>query len=348
MKYILTNPSFNFISSLLLRTPGSNIVDVRVAVSRVVQPLDWSHTAYRLQTQGDTVNVTFDRPDNWHQIQLEVIDSGHTPQVQGGLNFYEQLPEDAILQNLSTKKIAFLGTARDCASRLPSTLSKLGELTALFAQSQIVVYENDSKDGTDTLLATYAQQGTLTAIQETGIATLLPLRTERLAYGRNRLLDFVLGGPSLDYVCWLDMDGLVDARFSVNGFLSNFQNESAWDAVFPISTPLYYDIWALRDDVMCSGDVVWNSVHKYNAALSTTTTHAVVHQLAPGNIHGWVPVKSAFGGLGLYKFDMIGKGRYSGLQGNAEICEHVPYHAGLIEAGARLYINPNCITNMVV
>ncbi len=43
---------------------------------------------------------------------------------------------------------------------------------------------------------------------------------------------------------------------------------------------------------------------------------------------------------------MVGQGRYSGLVDGREVCEHVPYHAHLVQAGARLYLNPQCITHI--
>ena len=66
----------------------------------------------------------------------------------------------------------------------------------------------------------------------------------------------------------------------------------------------------------------------------------------PSNTPGWLAVRSAFGGFGLYKAGIVGHGRYVGLLHGREICEHVPYHEALGRAGAKLYINPRCITHI--
>ena len=184
-------------------------------------------------------------------------------------------------------------------------------------------------------------------MREQGVAERMPLRTERLAYGRNKLLDHVLGRGPFDYIAWADLDGLVGERFSTDGFLSNFRFEEAWDAVFPLSWPLYYDLWALREPTVCPDDYVWSGLHTLNAALfAGREIHAATQQLAPGRVAGWVPVQSAFGGFGLYKAAVVAQGRYTGLVDGREVCEHVPYHDLLVKAGARLYLNPQCITHI--
>jgi hypothetical protein len=237
---------------------------------------------------------------------------------------------------------------------LPASVRKLHELGALFAEHALHVFENDSSDGTGELLDQLASEHQLVSHREAGIAAQMPLRTERLAYARNRLLDTVLapqasGAPQpWDYICWADLDGLVGERFSVDGFISNFRHEAAWDAVFPLSWPLYYDMYALREDTLCPRDYVLDGQQRFDAMLGPAAAqiHAVTQQLAPGRLKGWLPVRSAFGGFGLYKAEVVRHGRYVGLIDGQEVCEHVPYHEALCRAGARLFLNPDCITHI--
>lgn len=352
MRHRLHNDSHAFVQAIHLRTPGVPIADVRIGCARAAQPLAWDTPACRLAIDGDSAVLTFHRPDNWARFGLDIVPAVHgAPDVEplGRLQTLEAPTPEAIRAQLRGKRIAFLGTARSCAAALPASIEKLRELGSLFAHHSIHVYENDSADDTGALLDHYARDGLLQAIREQGVATRMPLRTERLAYGRNKLLDHVLGqdGPGPDYLCWADLDGLVGARFSVDGFLSCFRFEEAWDAVFPLSWPLYYDLWALREPTICPTDYVWSGQHTLNAALfAGREIHAATQQLAPGRVAGWVPVQSAFGGFGLYKAGIVGHGRYTGLQDGREVCEHVPYHAQLLAAGARLYLNPQCITHI--
>jgi len=46
------------------------------------------------------------------------------------------------------------------------------------------------------------------------------------------------------------------------GFLSNFKYESVWDVVFPISYPIYYDIWALKEKIIAPRDIVSDTQHR--------------------------------------------------------------------------------------
>ncbi len=353
MQHHLNNEQHAFVRAIHLRTPGVPIRDVRIGCARVMQPLAWDTPACRLTIDGDSAVLVFHRPDNWARFNIQIVAAGEgAPAVVplGRIETVDAPSPEALRRSLRDKRIAFLGTARSCAAALPASISKLRELGALFAHHEIHVYENDSNDATGALLDHYAGDGLLHAMREQGVDARMPLRTERLAYGRNKLLDHVLGlgAGRFDYICWADLDGLVGERFSTDGFVSNFRFEEAWDAVFPLSWPLYYDLWALREPTICPDDYVWSGQHTLNAALfAGREIHAATQQLAPGRVAGWVPVQSAFGGFGLYKAAVVGHGRYTGLVDGREVCEHVPYHAQLVAAGARLYLNPQCITHIV-
>lgn len=54
---------------------------------------------------------------------------------------------------------------------------------------------------------------------------------------------------------------------------------------------------------------------------------------------GLIEVESAFGGFGLYKKTAFLSGRYSGREGDQDICEHVPFHRKLRSNEYKLYIN---------
>ena len=350
MRHRLNNDSHAFVQAIHLRTPGVPILDVRIGTARVAQPLDWETPPCRLAIDGDSATLVFGRPDNWARFGFDIVAGGQGGAEVAPLGRLETLAGDSldsIRQRLRGRRIAFLGTARSCAAALPASITKLCELGALFGAYEIHVYENDSTDATGALLDHFARDGLLHAMREQGVAARMPLRTERLAYGRNKLLDHVLARGPWDYICWADLDGLVGQRFATDGFLSNFQHEEAWDAVFPLSWPLYYDLWALREPTICPDDYVASGLHTLNAALfAGREIHAATQQLAPGRVAGWVPVQSAFGGFGLYKGAVAGRGRYTGLVDGREVCEHVPYHDLLVKAGARLYLNPQCITHI--
>ena len=232
--------------------------------------------------------------------------------------------------------------------KISESVGRILELAEFFLDYRIKIYENDSVDGTINVINSILSKNlNATIYSEDDISIAMTHRTQRLAYIRNKLLDDTLEKEAnFDYICWLDLDGLVGKRFTTESFLSNFKYEALWDAVFPISFPIYYDIWALREKSISPIDIVWHSQHLVPSVInSKKNLHTAVQQLTQDNLSGWRSVESAFGGFGLYKMKIAAKGRYVGMINNEEICEHVTYNESLYRAGARLYINPECITH---
>ncbi|PWT88030.1 MAG: hypothetical protein C5B56_09490 [Proteobacteria bacterium] len=57
-----------------------------------------------------------------------------------------------------------------------------------------------------------------------------------------------------------------------------------------------------------------------------------------------VRVLSAFGGIGVYRWDLAVVGRYVGIDArDRETCEHVAFNRSVREAGGLLYIHPSLI-----
>jgi len=62
----------------------------------------------------------------------------------------------------------------------------------------------------------------------------------------------------------------------------------------------------------------------------------------------WIRTESSFGGLAIYKREVLNGARYSGTNKNGEIiCEHVPFHSVINNNGGRIYINPMLINTRV-
>ena len=347
MRYILKNPDCKFVAGIEIYIPSDRAIDIRIGASKVEHPLAWEYPAYRMKRNGEWTTVDFERPDNWTQFEMDIT-SEHGIGASGRIVYFEPLSEEVTRSLLSEKRIVFLGAARNCAGKITESINRVLELAKYFKEYRIKIFENDSSDETPQLISD-SLKGNVNAevFTEKELCAALPSRTQRLAHARNCLLDATIEQQAdFDYVCWLDLDGLVDSRFTNEGFLSNFKYEAVWDAVFPVTMPIYYDIWALREKYISPIDIVWHSQHLVPSVIrSKRNLHAAVQQLTQDNLSGWLSVESAFGGFGLYKMDISSKGRYVGIINNEEICEHVTYNESLYRAGARLYINPECITH---
>lgn len=234
-------------------------------------------------------------------------------------------------------RVAVTGLARNLAPILPHTIRRVERLCGLFADARVIVYENDSTDGTKLLLRQWAARNPRVHVtlddchDPRNPPTRCLARAERMARYRDRCQRLILeGGGGLDVVIVADLD--VTGGWSLDGIANSFGHD-AWDFVgsngliyrregLAINAPRQYDMWALR----------------FDAALTPLPTKsALLHAYPRGG--PLVPVTSCFGGLGIYRMDAFRAGRY----GPADT-EHAIFHRELIRRGyGRLFLNPSQI-----
>ena len=239
---------------------------------------------------------------------------------------------------MARSRVVFCGLARDIEGVLPSVLARLSLAGEAFTDHRIVVYENDSTDGTVRLLEQHAaEDDRLDVISEvlglpTWGSTRDPERMAHLAACRNRTLTHALENHGdFDFLIVTDLD--LPRGFSYDGLATTFGYQG-WDwmgangIAAPLSaestTPsLFYDAWAFR----------WpgsEDVHPFEEVNALQ-----FHRGAPP-----VPVWSCFGGLAIYRMAALQSGaRYSSGE-----CEHVAFHRALRERGfADGFLNPSLI-----
>ncbi|MBV8380745.1 MAG: glycosyltransferase family 2 protein [Paucibacter sp.] len=344
--FVIANAAQDFLTAVVATArPDSRVLDVIVSESRAMYAGDWTPVPARVLCKGGPgFHIEFARPTNARHLRVDVLHGGLTD-LAVQTERVAPLDEAATRALLKRKRIVFVGCARQCGAATDATLARVAELGALFGDWSLVVFENDSTDDTAARIRAFAADQPVELIQEPGLKELLPERTARLAYGRNRLLERALeiGG---DYVCVVDIDGLVTPEHpSVASFLSSFALESCWDAVFPVNAGMYYDVWALRHPVLCPRDYMRLGTVMDAALGQSLAVHfaASYVQIDLRLLQAWLPVDSAFGGMGLYKAAALAGARYIGLQEQREVCEHVTLHAQLRARGAALYINPHFV-----
>ncbi len=220
------------------------------------------------------------------------------------------------------------GLVRNCEYQLPNTLATIEGTGALFRNWTSVIFENDSTDRSSLLLHQWSQAHPDFVIDSKVLGERIwPMkrsarRGTAMARYRNHCRNHVLERFShADLVMVVDMD-LVD--WSLNGILHSMSYWQDWDAMFSNGVRkdreawVQYDAWALRKES-------WEP-------LSFKSVKNDVYPLT----HPPVPVRSAFGGLGLYSMNLYQAAEYGGRD-----CEHVVFHRNAWEAGfTRLFINP--------
>jgi len=250
---------------------------------------------------------------------------------------------------ISEASILVVGIVRNCEK---SIRHDVRQLHAAFQGAQQIywfIVESDSSDKTLEALSSLGRELPNFRFQSLGsLAGSIPKRTDRISYCRNVYLDELNSNPlysSVDLVVIADLDGVNDLVTS-EGVGSCFMR-SDWDVCTANQRGPYYDIWALRH-------FIWNPIDckKQYEFLRRSGTHGELaawvsvlgKMITVPESADWIPVDSAFGGLGIYRRAILSGARYAGADENGdEMCEHVLLHNQLRARGARIFINPRLI-----
>lgn len=259
--------------------------------------------------------------------------------------------------------IVFGVLARDCKVSLLRNMNRVEEVGQAFLDYHVVIYENDSKDGTAELLQEWAAQNShVVAICETTNQQTIPekskkspfpfksvYRIERMARFRNRVLDEVRRRFEPDLFCFIDIDV---ENFSPTDVVDAIrQVPSDWGALFASGHFLFrkpdgtdkvphfqYDSYAFVPegvDPMTTGK--WVVSHNYH-----DVTSWYLNRLLKGC--DYLPCRSAFNGIGIYRWEAIRDLKFSVMQTpelmevEACFCEHVPFNGEIFQKGYRLYV----------
>jgi hypothetical protein len=244
----------------------------------------------------------------------------------------------------------FVGTARDCASWLPAVLENLQRLASLYDRTAFVFAVSDSTDSTAALLRNWMDQDRAGQVIELGdLAGRLTVRTERIAHARNACLERIRGSAWAEYrhLIVADLDDVLAVPLDVDAFSRAARwLDTAADraAVFASSRPRYYDIWALRHPTWCPHDC-WHRIWERPASQSFEAAkfrEVFARQVALPRQMPPIEVRSAFGGLGLYRMSDALGAAYVGLDAEGrEVSEHVAFNEAIGRDGGRLHVFPD-------
>jgi hypothetical protein len=183
-------------------------------------------------------------------------------------------------ERMRKSRVIFAGLVRNAIDVLPLTIERIERLANGFADHRIVVYENDSTDGTQELLTAWAAaMPKVSVVSESLGAPLNPntrssSRADRMAACRNRYHALIAKRfAGFDCVIVLDMD--VPGGWSEDGIANTFGCDN-WDFVgsngiilqrvhLRFNTYLHYDAWAYRQYGFF---VLWRNRYLSNAGLS--------------------------------------------------------------------------------
>lgn len=253
--------------------------------------------------------------------------------------------------------------ARDCVESLRRNIPRVENLGNFFTDYNVLVYENDSKDGTTELLKEWAATNNhVTAICEQTQQTTIPTkssscpypsksvaRISKMAGFRNRVLSEIKARLSPDYFVFIDID---IEGFSPNSIVEAIRNAPKdWGGLFAnghiyfansdgseTPSPFQYDSYAFLS----------NNIDYRNTAgwIISKHFHDITAYVADKNLLkvSYLPCNSAFNGIGVYRWDAIENLIYTIEQTdqlnkvNACFCEHVPFNDAVKKNGYGLYV----------
>jgi glycosyltransferase involved in cell wall biosynthesis len=256
---------------------------------------------------------------------------------------------------LHEAKVLITGLIRNGEKTLARDIAQLVTATSGFREVTVLVIESDSSDGTLSVLTQMASKDPRIGFRSLGrLADKLPVRSARMAHCRNAYLQAVRDAPryaDVDYVIVADLDGMND-RLDGTGIQSCFETTEDWGVQCANQDGAYYDIWALRHPDWCPVDCL-RQLSRLEPLFGHETARDIAvysRQIRIPRNNALIPVESAFGGLAIYTRDALLSGGYEAFdEQGEEICEHVPHHRRIGDAGYRIFINPRLInTGMTV
>ena len=250
------------------------------------------------------------------------------------------------------KSILIAALARDCNDSIIRNIPKIELLRKEFKESHVVVIENDSKDGTKETLKRWEKESSCVKIIMNDFGTVtIPQQSEtmkspstsmhrisKMAKYRNIYMDYARNASfKIDYLIIIDID---IENFSVEGIIKSIKNApNDWGALFANGftsfhgfLPNYYDMFAYIDESMKATSPTSSSLYHKKRELNKLL-----------KCNEYINCVSAFGGIGIYKWELIKELYYNAEANNASkvfeaICEHIPFNRNIAENGHRNYI----------
>lgn len=258
--------------------------------------------------------------------------------------------------DIGSLNVAICSIVRNCEKNLKKNIAIVEKLRDSFKSSHVIVFENDSVDKTKKILKSWNEKSKNVIIncRDENEKT-IPYndlggynkyfsehRIAKMANYRNNYLEILEGlNINFDYVVVIDLDV---SHIDLNGIIHSFQMSKQWDVITanghsrsPSLKKRYHDTYALVE--------IGNE--------NKSQTERIIHQ----NQYKWaflqkgmplIPVYSAFGGIAIYKYEVIKGLRYDVISNNDSRvqvkCEHFSLHDNMIKRNnAKIFINPNMV-----
>lgn len=254
------------------------------------------------------------------------------------LNFISGDVLDKGSREMQKHKVVFLGITRDNAPDLPMTMRHIEEIGKYFKDYRVIVFENDSKDGTKLILKLWKHVNRKVKIISENFYNKKRPSIQFLAQLRNKCLATLSEAAydDFDIIILIDMD--MKFGIDIRGIVHSFNVIDQWDMVCSNgifnSRGQMYDAFAFRNSEFPYSPKEFYA--KFNDDYERKCMPNIQKAYSPQS--QLVPVESCFGGLAIYKRNIF-KGCQYDLQ--VDDCEHVYLHKCMRKKHkARMFMNP--------
>lgn len=263
----------------------------------------------------DPYTISLEKLDVLDFLDLSTLSKGHT--------------------EMAKHKIVITAISRDNAADLPIMMRHLEYLGKFFQDYRIIIFENDSSDGTKAVLKNWQRQNNKVTIISEDYHNLKRPNIKFLADIRNKYLkalELNSEYKDFDILAVIDMDS--SYGFDIRGIQHSFSQINRWEAICTngISNKKgkMNDMFAFRNI-----DFPWKPKNGLNKYWNEVVPEGQRIYPASSDL---IPVDSCFGGLAFYKRSYIKDCLYDSIN---EDCEHISFHNCLkIKHKGRMYMNP--------
>jgi len=240
--------------------------------------------------------------------------------------------------------IVIAGLAKNCHDNYKKNIEFLIDFKEAYKESleiSILVIENDSKDDTKKIIKKFSENKFIHDYCLDGLDKKLTNRIERITFCRNYLLEKLtnLYSDTENYI-------YISADFDIDLFsktpketffqiLNKINNQNEVTAIFPNTTPYYYDIHALRKRGWNTVDSWkrYNQISKYVPIGKFFLRYVYIYrkQRKIKTKKTFIDVDSAFGGIGIYKLNKLNLSNIKYESDKSfDKCEHIYFNSHFV------------------
>ena len=247
--------------------------------------------------------------------------------------------------SLANESVLVMACGRNVETAMPGFQRNVYAMVKPFRNYRVLLGESDSTDGTLLAMQHWRDKDARVHLYAHGnlSRTFSSYRTQRIAFCRNSLLENARKNEWINearFLFIMDMDINRNSILTVDNLLTNFKYDTRdWAVMTASQTRAYYDIWALRSDVVNYD--CWKVVGTFRNKELAVRKFITVHTKPIPRDFGLVPVSSAFGGFGIYQTSYLHNCTYEGSDRTEnQKCEHISFHECIARNGGKIFINP--------